>query len=145
MFVLNEMIDRIKELKKSKKMTNQQLSQQTGIPKSTIDKILTGVIKDPAIASIAKIATALSVTPDYLITGHEDKYIFDLTRVAKTISNAIDEHSILDHIIRDKAYFSEDELEIISTYRSLNESGKKKALEYIFDLKTIEKYTNSGI
>ena len=84
----------------------------------------------------------MSVTPDYLITGHEDKYIIDLSNITNAIANTIDEQEILKNIIPDISYFAEDEDELISSYRSLNEAGKRKVLEYISDLKTIEKYTS---
>lgn len=66
---LQEMLNRIKKEKKKKGYTNEVLGAETKIPKSTLDKILSGAIKEPPVTSIIKIAKVLDVTTDYLIYG----------------------------------------------------------------------------
>lgn len=63
------MVDRIKDLKKKKNITNAQLSDMTGIPYGTLNKILGGETKEPSVIAIAKIAKAMHVTVDYFVTG----------------------------------------------------------------------------
>lgn len=68
---LDEMIDRIKKVKKSKNISNESLSELSGIPKGTLAKILGSETKDPQVSNIVKIAQALEVTTDYIFFGKE--------------------------------------------------------------------------
>lgn len=68
---LQSMLTRIKKEKKKKGYTNESLGVAANIPKGTLDKILSGNIKEPPVTSIMKIAKALDVTTDYLIYGSE--------------------------------------------------------------------------
>lgn len=52
-------LEYIRQLKKEKKMTSQMISDSSGIPKSTIDKILVGATKDPKLETLRAIANAL--------------------------------------------------------------------------------------
>ena len=49
---------KISEIRKSKKMKIETLSQKSGVPISTLKKILSGVTKDPQIDTIKAIARA---------------------------------------------------------------------------------------
>ena len=65
----DEMIERIKEIKKEKGITNKQLSQLADVPYGTLNKILGSETKEPSINTIIRIATALGVSTDYIING----------------------------------------------------------------------------
>ena len=62
-------IDRIKKLKNEKKITNDRLSELTGIPLGTLSKLLAGMNDSPKLANIIAIADALECSVDYLISG----------------------------------------------------------------------------
>lgn len=62
-------IDRIKKLKTEKKITNDRLSELTGIPLGTLSKILAGISDSPKLVNIVAIANALGCSVDYLISG----------------------------------------------------------------------------
>lgn len=66
-----DMLKRIKDEKKKQKLTNKELSEVTGIPLGTVNKILSGDSKDPQVSAIIKIAQALNVSADYVIFGKE--------------------------------------------------------------------------
>lgn len=72
MYNLEEMINRIKTLKKVQKLSNDALSSLSGIPKGTLAKILGSETKDPQISNIIKIAQALGVSADFIIFGKEE-------------------------------------------------------------------------
>lgn len=72
MYNLEEMINRIKTLKKAQKLSNDALSSLSGIPKGTLAKILGSETKDPQISNIIKIAQALGVSADFIIFGKEE-------------------------------------------------------------------------
>lgn len=65
----NKMIQRIKEKKKELDLTNKELSDSSGVPFGTLNKILGSETKDPSISNIVKIAIALGVSTEYLLYG----------------------------------------------------------------------------
>ncbi len=65
-------IDRIKKLKSERKITNDRLSELTGIPLGTLSKLLAGISDSPKLSNIVAIAEALDCSIDYLVSGKED-------------------------------------------------------------------------
>ena len=62
-------IDRIKLLKSEKKITNERLSELTGIPLGTLSKILAGISDSPKLANIVAICDALGSSLEYVVNG----------------------------------------------------------------------------
>ena len=96
----NEMdyIDRIKKLKSEKKITNDKLSELTGIPLGTLSKIMAGISDSPKLSNIVAIADALGCSLDYIVSGKPDN---------------------------DNNYFlSAEEIELVETYRKLDGHSK---------------------
>ena len=62
-------IERIKARKSEKKITNDQLSEMTGIPVSTLSKILAGFTDSPKLSNIVAICDALDCSVDYILSG----------------------------------------------------------------------------
>ena len=65
-------ITRIKQIKSEKKITNDKLSDLTGIPLGTLSKILAGISDSPKLSNIVAIAEALDCSVNYLLTGTPD-------------------------------------------------------------------------
>ena len=97
MYNLDMMIQRIKSLKKDKKISTKDLSIQSSIPVGTLNKILCGETKDPQISSIIKIASALDVSADYLVFGT----VLSNVKSAPSTDTGIELYNQLDDI--DKA------------------------------------------
>ena len=62
-------IERIKEIKSQRKITNDKLSEMTGIPLGTLSKIMAGISDSPKLSNIVAIADALGCTLDYIVSG----------------------------------------------------------------------------
>lgn len=62
-------LERIKKVKSSRKITNDKLSEMTGIPLGTLSKLLAGVSDSPKLSNIVAISRALDCSLDWLITG----------------------------------------------------------------------------
>jgi transcriptional regulator with XRE-family HTH domain len=114
---VQQMISRIKEIKKQKGFSNDTLSAQSGIPKGTLSKILGSETKDPQISNIIKIANALGVSADYLVFG----------------SGSSSESS-----------FTATEISLVEDFRTLNDEGQEKVLTYVNDLIRTGIYKNPG-
>ena len=62
-------LDRIKQLKADRKLTNEQLSEKTGIPLGTLSKLLAGMSDSPKLCNIMAICNALGCTVEYIADG----------------------------------------------------------------------------
>ncbi len=62
-------LERIKKLKSLRKITNDKLSEMTGIPLGTLSKLLAGISDSPKLSNIVSISRALDCSLDWLITG----------------------------------------------------------------------------
>ena len=62
-------LDRIKLIKNEKKMTNELLSERTGIPLGTLSKILAGMSDSPKLSNIIAICNALDCSVEYIVSG----------------------------------------------------------------------------
>ena len=91
--------DRIKQLKSQRKITNDQLSNMTGIPLGTLSKILAGISDSPKLSNMIAICDALDCSLDYIVHG--------------TVENT--NNYTLDPI----------EITLIEQYRSLDLYGKE--------------------
>ena len=59
-------LDKLKELKKSSKMSSQQIADATGIPESTIKRIFAGDTDNPYVDTLLRIVTVLGGSLDDL-------------------------------------------------------------------------------
>ncbi len=62
-------LDRIKQIKNEKKMTNEQLAESAGIPLGTLSKILAGMSDSPKLSNIVAICNALDCSVEYIVSG----------------------------------------------------------------------------
>ena len=65
-------LDRIKQLKNERKMTNDRLSELTGIPLGTLSKILAGMSDSPKLSNIVAICSALDCSIEYIVSGAQE-------------------------------------------------------------------------
>ena len=76
---VNEIINRIKNRRQELNLSYQDLSDLTGISKSTLQRYETGFIKKVPITQIEIIAKALNVSPGYLMGWEDNKPLNDTT------------------------------------------------------------------
>ena len=92
-------ITRIKQIKSEKKITNEKLSELTGIPLGTLSKIMAGISDSPKLSNMVLIAEALGCTLDYIISGTPEN--------------------------TNNYMLSDDEIAFIENYRQLDTHGKE--------------------
>lgn len=90
-------IERIKQIKSQKKITNDKLAEMTGIPLGTLTKIMAGISDSPKLSNIIAICDALGCTLDYIVSGIPENH---------------NNYTLTD-----------DEIRLIETYRKLDEFG----------------------
>ncbi|HRN71277.1 MAG TPA: helix-turn-helix transcriptional regulator [Candidatus Woesebacteria bacterium] len=60
--------DKIKKLIKEKNMTQEELARKADIPYTTLLKIISGSVENPTVKTMQKLAMALEVSVDELLT-----------------------------------------------------------------------------
>lgn len=104
--------EQVKKVKSEKGITNEKLSEKTGIPFSTLNKILSNEAANPKLDVLVSIAKALDCPIGYLIDG-EGEFV--------------------------NQSLSSDEGELVKNYRKLDEHGK--ALVSLVAEKELERIT----
>lgn len=97
-------LDNIKKIKKEKGLTNETLSELSGISIGTLNKLLSGATSDPKLSTLTALSTALGFGIDEMLTG-------------KKPSGEV---------------LSGDEASLLSKYRALDIGGKE-TVSYITD------------
>ena len=64
-----EYIERIKQIKNEKRMTNDELSRLSGIPLGTLSKLLAGLSDSVKLSNMIAICDALECSLDYIVSG----------------------------------------------------------------------------
>ncbi len=67
-------IDRIKKIKSERRITNDKLSEMTGIPLGTLSKILAGISDSPKLSNMLAICRALDCSLDYIVSGTPENH-----------------------------------------------------------------------
>lgn len=62
-------LDRIKQLKSKQKITNEQLSEKSGVPLGTLSKILAGMSDSPKLSTMIALCGALGCSVEYIVSG----------------------------------------------------------------------------
>lgn len=120
----------IRALRKEKGITQKKLSELTGIATITIQEYEADKYV-PQLKRIERIAAALGVSP-FEIMGAE---YWDLTSNNQQLVNAVAAFEAVD------SAYGEEATKILNDFLTLNDTGKRKAAEYIADLTEQPKYT----
>jgi transcriptional regulator with XRE-family HTH domain len=106
----NELAMKIKQLRLEKGMTLEQVATIVGVGKSTVRKWETGMIANMGRDKIARLATALSTTPAYLMGWEED--------IEQTLTP-------------DEPKLTEGEEMLLNLFRQIPEDAQKMYLEVL--------------
>lgn len=91
-------LDRIKQIKSQRKITNEELAAATGIPLGTLSKLLAGIHDSPRMSSMVAICQALDCSLDYIVLGIP-----------------VNTHN---------ATLNEEEMQLITSYRAVDAYGQ---------------------
>lgn len=102
----------INELKKKKGLTSEQLSDKSGVPLGTLNKILNGTTKDPKLETLKALARVLECSLD------------DFDDTNKKLKKPTQLETIAAHFEGEE--FTEDDIEDIDNFIKYVLSKKKK-------------------
>ncbi|MBR3428820.1 MAG: helix-turn-helix domain-containing protein [Clostridia bacterium] len=120
--------ERIKYLRESIGMTQDELGEKIGVQKSAIVKYEKGKVENIKRSAIKTMAEIFNVSPCYLMGFDEDE------DEIKTISKQV----ALLQAVQDQ--WGKDSVKMLELFTGLNSDGQKKALNQLEDLSEIPKY-----
>ena len=125
----------IRKFRKEKGITQKKLSELTGIAEITIRQYEADKYS-PKYQQIEKIASALNVHPADIMGNPYYYELWDSNM--KEVQQIVKEATALDSV---GAAYGEAAVSVLTDFLSLNDTGRRKAAEYIADLTEQTKYT----
>lgn len=119
-----EWLERLNQMKKYKGMTTEEISELSGIPRGTLNKLFAGQTKDPQLNTMRAVVHSLGYTLDDLAPT-EPKELHASLEVETRALNT-------------------EEKQLIHNYRHINNEGQEKLLDYSEDLVSSGRYANEG-
>lgn len=116
------MIDKLKQMRASAHATNKDIAIGTGIPKSTVDKIFMGAVKEPTLSKVSAIVHYLGYTLDDLSEKRTEFYTSDETTIIEKYRtlDSYGKHAVKSilEIESDRCASEEPEVKLISLPKS---------------------------
>lgn len=115
--------NRLRDLRKKKGLTQEELGELIGVKKAAIQKLESGSVQSLKISSVKILCEFFNISSDQLLLEKEDLLKQEI-RLLETIKNI----------------YGPGGAEIIGIYSLLNENGKAKILDYCADIVANPKY-----
>ena len=135
--------ERIRNLRKSKNITQEELAKMIGVKRSVISKYENGSV-NISTNNLLEISKALEVDPSVLLDWNRPIDETD-KELLKIYPNFNPKYGYISDMVNgeypEEVKSNGIRQDTISKYDSLNALGQKKANEYITDLSEQEKYT----
>ncbi len=130
-------MNRIKELRQEKKLTQKELANLLGVNMVTLSRYENNN-RNPKIDKLEKMSDIFGVTVEY-ITGESD------LKISPKLRDLVLKANSGDQVAKEKLDFqyvtrSEDEKYLLHLFRLLNETGESEALKQIENLTKISDY-----
>lgn len=113
-------LDKIKKIKQEKGYTNEILAQKSGIPLSTLNKILASIIKDPKIGTLIAITDALNIDINSLIYDNTTIQSKNKTDTNNSLKKLADDYNL-----------NVDDISFITKYVSLPANSRHSFLSLL--------------
>lgn len=127
---------KIKELRKARKMTQEELGELLGVKKAAVQKYEKGEIVNLKVSTIKRLCKIFEITPGQLIFPDAEE--MDKKYNSKKLCFEV---KLIEEI---ETMYGMQALEMFHGFTKLNDKGKTKALDMIDDLTSLEKYTKSS-
>ena len=122
---MSVMGERIKQLRKSLNMSQEELGSKIGVKKSAVNKYETGDVENIPRQSIEIMCKLFSVSPSYLL-GIEDLE----DSLAKEVK-------LIEQI---QEFYGKEAVDLLQSFTQLNAAGKEKVISYCNDMTENQKY-----
>lgn len=124
---------RLRELRNSRKLSQQELADLLGISKSSINMYERGE-REPGLDTLEAMADFFNVDMDYLMGKTSEIKTFDDKFDTETLSKGSKAYDLISEC------FGKQAAELVHLYDSFNEEGKEKLLDTAQDMSQLDRY-----
>lgn len=137
--------ENIKRIRTHRKMTQKELGEKLGgITQQQIGQWENGN-KKPKLETIKKIADALNVNVNDLLENPlDDSPVYKAYKNTNSLDSLLAKDFINGKIVSQIDNWQQIDIELVKTFKKLNEDGKTVAVERIEELTEIPRYTQKG-
>lgn len=121
---------KIKQLRISKGWTQEELGEKLGVKKAAVQKYESGQVQNLKQSTIKKLCELFNKYPDYFIFDDFDSELEKQLREELSFIQLIEKR------------YGKETIEIFEVVIELNEEHKRKALDYVSDLRLIQSVKN---
>lgn len=114
---MNNMGERIKELRVLAEMSQEELGRRVGLKRAAINKYEKGRVTNIPIETIEALANIFDVSPTYIVGWNEDKSTNQLAAESKVLMGV-------------KKFYGNDCVDLIESFTNLNNKGRRRLIEY---------------
>lgn len=133
--------DNMRNIRKQKSMTLQQLADILGCSQQNISQYESGK-RTPKLKTIQKIADALNVNVNDLLENPlDDSPIYKAYKNTNSLDLPLAKNFINEKIVSQIGDWEQIDIELLKKFKQLNETGKAIAIERIEELTEIPRYT----
>ena len=132
--------DNMRNIRKQKSMTLQQLADILGCSQQNISQYESGK-RTPKLKTIQKIADALNVNVNDLLENPlDDSPIYKAYKNTNSLDLPLAKNFINEKIVSQIGDWEQIDIELLKKFKQLNETGKAIAIERIEELTEIPRY-----
>jgi len=133
--------DNMRNIRKQKSMTLQQLADILGCSQQNISQYESGK-RTPKLKTVQKIADALNVNVNYLLKNPlDDSPVYKAYKNTDSLDSPLAKDFTNKKIVSQIDNWQQIDIELIKTFKKLNEDGKTVAIERVEELAEIQRYT----
>ena len=133
--------ENIKRIRKEKGLTQKQLGEKCKMSESTLRQYELG-FRNPKLQTLAKIAAALDVSANDLLESSLDGTpLYEVFKDVSISDSPEGRRYINSELTIQVEDWQQIDIELVKTFKKLNEAGKTKAIERISELTEIPRYT----
>ena len=133
--------DNMRNIRKQKSMTLQQLADILGCSQQNISQYENGK-RTPKLKTVQKIADALNVNVNDLLENPlDDSPVYKAYKNTDSLDSPLAKDFTNKKIVSQIDNWQQIDIELIKTFKKLNEDGKTVAIERVEELAEIPRYT----
>ena len=133
--------DNMRNIRKQKSMTLQQLADILGCSQQNISQYESGK-RTPKLKTVQKIADALNVNVNDLLENPlDDSPVYKAYKNTDSLDSPLAKDFTNKKIVSQIDDWQQIDIELIKTFKKLNEDGKTVAIERVEELAEIPRYT----
>lgn len=133
--------DNMRNIRKQKSMTLQQLADILGCSQQNISQYESGK-RTPKLKTVQKIADALNVNVNDLLENPlDDSPVYKAYKNTNSLDSPLAKDFINKKIVSQIDDWQQIDIELVKAFKKLNEDGKTVAIERVEELTEIPRYT----